>query len=489
MAPPSERLARPARGRVLYFLHSWQKVKSTPTPLSVVLVLALLLAPRAGMAQSPSGALLFRIFLNDGRTMTSYGEYARLGDRVVFSMPLGGQADNPRLHLTSIPADQVDWTATDRYRDALRATHYADTRGEQDFAAMSTEIAGLLNEIALSKDPPAQLTLAERALRVLADWPRQHYGYRSEEVRQIQALVEEVVSDLRAKLGENRFDLNLVTGVAPPPPVPFLPPPSLKESIEQALTAANLADSPNDRVSLLQSALVLLNEGRTTLPKKWVGAAKADATRALNEELEVTRAYTELRTKALERANRAAAAADVRGVERALADVRKRDAKLGMRRPDEITAVLAALEGRLDAARRYRLALDQWNAKEDALHAYRDAVRKPFDELARARPVLEDIRTLAGPERSRLASFRSRVGGGLDRVRRVDPPADARAVHGVLTSALQMAESAARLRLDAIVSGDLKRAWDASAAAAGSLMLAARARADLERILQPPQPQ
>jgi hypothetical protein len=234
---------------------------------------------------------------------------------------------------------------------------------------------------------------------------------------------------------------------------------------------------------------VLLDEGRTMLPKKWVGAAKADATRALNEELEVTRAYTELRTKALERANRAAAAADVRGVERALADVRKRDAKLGMRRPDEITAVLAALEGRLDAARRYRLALDQWNAKEDALHAYRDAVRKPFDELARARPVLEDIRTLAGPERSRLASFRSRVGGGLERVRRVDPPADARAVHGVLTSALQMAESAARLRLDAIVSGDLKRAWDASAAAAGSLMLAARARADLERILQPPQPQ
>jgi hypothetical protein len=455
----------------------------------VALVLALVLVPRPCVAQSSSGALLFRIFLRDGRTMTSYGEYARLGDRVVFSMPLGGREDNPRLHLASIPADEVDWAATDRYRDALRAAHYAGTRGEQDFAAMSTEIARLLNEIAIGTDPAAQLRLAERALRVLADWPQQHYGYRSEEVRQIRALVEEVVSDLRAKLGESRFDLNLVAGVAPPPPVPLLPSPSLQESIEQALTAANLAESPNDRASLLQSALMLLNEGKATLPEKWARAAKADATRELKEEVQVTRAYTDLRTRSLERASRAAARADVRGVERTIAAVRKRDAKLGGRRPDEITAVLAALEERLDAARRYRLALDQWAAKEEALHAYHDAVRKPFEELGRARPVLDDIRTLAGPDRPRLASFRKRIGAGLERAREIAPPPDARGVHGVLTSALQMAETAARLRQDAIASGDLKRAWDASAAAAGALKLADRARTDLELVLTPPQPQ
>jgi hypothetical protein len=58
----------------------------------------------------------------------------------------------------------------------------------------------------------------------------------------------------------------------------------------------------------------------------------------------------------------------------------------------------------------------------------------------------------------------------------------------VLVSALQMADTAARLRQDAIASGTLKQAWDASAAAAGSLMLAERARGDLERVLEPPQP-
>ena len=104
------------------------------------------------------------------------------------------------------------------------------------------------------------------------------------------------------------------------------------------------------------------------------------------------------------------------------------------------------------------------------------------------RPVLDDIRTLAGPDRPRLASFRKRIAAGIERTRRIGPPADAQAVHGVLVGALQMADTAARLRQDAIASGTLKQAWDASAAAAGSLMLAERARADLERVLEPPQP-
>ena len=32
---------------------------------------------------------LFRVFLNDGTAVVSYGEYARVGDRLVFSMPVG----------------------------------------------------------------------------------------------------------------------------------------------------------------------------------------------------------------------------------------------------------------------------------------------------------------------------------------------------------------------------------------------------------------
>ena len=35
---------------------------------------------------------MFRVFLKDGRSLVSYGEVARVGDRVVFSMPTRASA-------------------------------------------------------------------------------------------------------------------------------------------------------------------------------------------------------------------------------------------------------------------------------------------------------------------------------------------------------------------------------------------------------------
>lgn len=458
-----------ARRRLLAFALSWFLVSGPATA-----------------QPTPATALLFRIFLRDGRTLTSYGEYARVGDRVVFSLPLGDAGANPRLHLASVPAGDVDWTATDRYRDALRASHYADTRGEQDFAAMSGEVARLLGDIAITTDKGVQLGLAERALTVLADWPGSHYAYRAEEVRQIQTLVEEVVSDLRAARGESRFDLNLVASVAPPPVVPLLPPPTLQESIQQALTASKLADSASDRTSLLQSAVTLIDDNRRQLPTAWVNTVRGEAVRALGVELEANRAYAQLTSRALERASLAARRADVRGVERTLANVRKRDLELGQRRPDDVQALVAALDERLDAARRLRLARDQWSIKEAALTDYGDRVRPTLDALWKARAVLDDIRTLSGPDARRLQRFRQNVASLLTRLRDITPPADARAVHGVAISALQLADSAARARQQAVASASLKQAWDASSAAAGALMLVERARNDLVRVLRPP---
>ena len=50
---------------------------------------------------------LFRVILNDGTALVSYGEFTRVGDRVVFSMPL----DSPRgdrLQLVNLPASAVN---------------------------------------------------------------------------------------------------------------------------------------------------------------------------------------------------------------------------------------------------------------------------------------------------------------------------------------------------------------------------------------------
>ena len=56
--------------------------------------------------------MLFRLYLTDGTSIVSYGEFARVGDRVVFSMVMGG-AEQPRLHATTLPASAIDWTRTD----------------------------------------------------------------------------------------------------------------------------------------------------------------------------------------------------------------------------------------------------------------------------------------------------------------------------------------------------------------------------------------
>src|SRR5687768_2354897 len=64
---------------------------------------------------SAESVTLFRVFLNDGTAIVSYGEYARVGDRLVFSMPIGAvdanAAGDPRLHVVNLPVSSINWTA------------------------------------------------------------------------------------------------------------------------------------------------------------------------------------------------------------------------------------------------------------------------------------------------------------------------------------------------------------------------------------------
>src|ERR1043166_4255032 len=60
-----------------------------------LLVLLAVAAPRP--SEAGTDVTLFRLFLNDGSALVSYGEYARLDDQVIFSMPAGGTSEHPRL--------------------------------------------------------------------------------------------------------------------------------------------------------------------------------------------------------------------------------------------------------------------------------------------------------------------------------------------------------------------------------------------------------
>ena len=123
-------------------------------------------------------AVLYRVFLRDGSTLVSYGEYARVGDRVVLSVPIG-EGEQPQLQLVTITEASVDWQLTDRYAEAARANRYASTRGEDDFNLLSGQVARALNEVALTNDPVKRVALADGARQQLADWPATHFGYRA----------------------------------------------------------------------------------------------------------------------------------------------------------------------------------------------------------------------------------------------------------------------------------------------------------------------
>src|SRR5512140_795762 len=230
--------------------------------------LALCVAAPALAARAGDNATLFRVFLKDGTTLVSYGEFARVGDRVVFSIPTAATPDPP-LQLVNIAAERVDWERTDRYTASARADHYVATRAEDDYASLTSEVARTLNEVATTDDPSRRLSIVEGARKSLAAWPAQHYNYRFNDVRQMVMLLDEAIADLRSATGNGRFDLSLVAYADAPTAEPVLPPPTPKEAIEQTLRAAAVVESPIERMSLLSAAVGAIDSTRNALPADW----------------------------------------------------------------------------------------------------------------------------------------------------------------------------------------------------------------------------
>ena len=448
---------------------------------------ALSIAVLAATSAHAGEATLLRVFLADGTSIVSYGEYARVGDRVVFSMPLGGEAEDPALHLVNLPARLVDWDRTGRYADAARAAQYAATRGEADFALVTASVAQTLVEVTHVADAGLRLKMALDARRALEQWPARHFGFRSADVRGFISLLDEIIGELRVAAGETRFELNLVAVADPSPAGALLPAPGLQESISRALAVAGMSDLPTDRLSLLSAVAAVLERPPAALPGEWVRQRRREVRAALDAEIRVEGAYGRLTRRTMRDASAAASRADVGRIEELLADVRRRDALLGRQRPAALDGLLAAVQARLDAAQRLRLARDRWTIRQPAYRAYGRAVEDLIEEFDRNRTRLDAIRRLAGPDVSTLAKLAARFQSAAFRLVRIAPPAELEGVHALLVSATQLATSAVDVRTEAVRSGDASVARDASAAAAGALMLVSRARADMDALVAFPQ--
>lgn len=443
-------------------------------------------APAAAQAPAPAGTPIFRVFLTDGTSLASYGEWARLDDRVVFSMPLSASADAPDLHLVTIPSAGVDWPKTESYASTVRAQHYAATRGEADFSRLSATVAQTLNEVAFEKDPRRRLEIAERARRALADWPASHFGYRANEVRDILGMLDEVIAELRASAGLSRFDLALSASAPAPPTDTLLAPPTGTELVDQLMAAAKLTETPAERVSLLRMVLTLIDRAVGAFPETWSALMRRTALARIAEEERLDASVAKTRTSTLESATRLAARADVRGLERVRTELLRRDADLRRRRPDEMAALLATVEAQLEAATRLRLTQDQWRLRVAGYRSYERALGPPMETLDHASPSLEDIRAMAGPTPQTLRRLAARLTSEAPRIEQMAPPSELAGVHALFRSAWELATNAVRLRLEAVAANSLDQARHASAAAAGALMLLGRAHGELDAALKAP---
>lgn len=452
---------------------------------SAVTVLLLAVWPVVATAQPAASRALFRVFLSDGRVLSSYGEWARLEDRVILSMPTQLSRDPLELHLVSIPSQRVDWPRTESYAESVRAAAYAETRGEADFAAFSSEVAKTLHEVAQIADPQLRLSTAERARQKLADWPAQHYGYRVGEVRDALAVLDEVISQLRVAVGINRFDISLSSPlpVAPPPP---LPPPTDAELVEQFVAAASLAETPAERIGLLQTVLRLIDRAVGLLPGEWADRMRLAVIGDLDRERRIERAYGELRKTTLETAARLAARGSMSDLEKLRDKVKAEDKRLGGQRPGDVAALLATIDLEAAVAVRSREAQRRWQKRAPEFRRYRRAMDGSFKAFNDAVVALEQVKTMRGPTPAAIAPLSKRLARTAKTVARVKAPEELAQGHALMQSAWELADSAFRLRLAAVSQNSIDVAQRASSAAAGALMLYNRARSDQQAAMEPP---
>lgn len=451
-----------------------------------VLIVAALF-PSSVFAQTPASRVLFRVFLTDGRVLSSYGEWARLDDRVIFSMPTQLTREPVELQLVTIPAQRVDWPRTEQYAESVRAAAYAATRGDADFAAFSSEVAKVLNDVARVEDAASRLKMAERARQKLADWPAQHYGYRNKEVREALGVLDEVIAQLRANIGITTFDLSLSANaplIEPPPPP--LPPPTDAELVEQFVAAASIADSPVERIGLLRTVMRLIDRAIGLLPAEWATRMRRTVGGDLDREQRIEQAYNDLRTRSLEEVHKLAAKGRAADLEKLREKVKQEDQRLGGQRPGDIAALLATIDLQATTAIAMRDARRQYDRRAPLFRKYRRSTNGAFKVFNDAANALEQIRAMTGPPINVIGPLTKRLASVSRGFRKVKAPEELAPQHAIISNAWELAQNAFTMRVQAVSSNNIDVAQRASSAAAGALMLYQRARSEQLTKMEPP---
>lgn len=456
-------------------------VSVLPTRRWIWVPMALALAAGAtARAWAQPSLETFRIFLRDGRVLASYGEYARVGDDLVFVVTQGARGGVETHDLITVPVAKVDMERTVEYAAALRTAQYGSTRGEREYLELTDDISRALAELEASDDKDRRLGIAQVARARLAAWSQEHFGYRASDLRQLVSLFDEVIVELQAATGVSHFTLDLVANTAPSSAVPLLPAPSSIESVEMALVAAAATEIGIEKLALLQSASRVV----AALPEA-PAALRADVARVLGEETRVETAYRAVMRDAVTRADIAVRQGRPAVVARLIADLKAADTRLGHRRVRDVAGVLRRLEAEARFAREQRAALERWAQVRDELRAYEVRARVVLDGWTSQVPALSAIRARRRATPASLDAAARRF-SELDRaLAALRPPDELRDVHGVFRSAIQMARQGITLGQRLSVAANAEIGRNASAAIAGAELLRAQGLTDLAAGLMP----
>lgn len=457
---------------------------STGALRRVCLVLFLLVFSAAlVLAQAAQGdTTLLRVFLKDGSTLLSYGEFSRVGDHVVISLPL--ELNPLKLQVVSIPESRVDWAKTDAYTDSARATRYAATRGPADYTALNTLVTEQLADINATQDPERKVAMAAEARQNLTKWLAEHFGYHATEVAMMAGWFDDIIAKTRNASGQPNFDLSLMAANAAPPSVPLLPVPDSVAVLRQSYEAAKNVDSAADRISLLRAIRASL-QGQNADAS--LAPLKAAVTSTLVEEEKTTSIYSKYIGQVLRAAARLASRADVQAIIEMSAHILEDDDRMGHKRPEEMASLLTAVDAKLEKARELRLARDQWEAMRQERYAYYRAIEIPERALRLSRSALTEIQQLAGPDPDALGRAKVRLTMAQNILNVVKAPQQLAATHSLLVGAMQLATRAVESRFAAVQGGGMQQARDASSAAAGALLLFDRATQEIQQTEAPPQ--
>ena len=422
----------------------------------------------------------FRVFLTTGQALPIYGEAAILDDRVVFMLMVGDGSFRTRYQVMSLPVASVDVARTQQYSHAVRAIRYAATRGETDYTAMTAEVSRALDELVAVPDAKQRLSMAEEARRRLLAWSRDTYGYRADDVRELAALFDEVIAELRAAAGESRFTIDLVAGPPPAPAAPIQRLPTAAEAVDLAFAAAARSDVTTDRRAVLRAIAEM------TADLAPDDALRREVEARLDAERQWDRAYAALEADVLARADAAVARGDVGAIDVLRGEAAERDRLFGSRRPEETRRLEREIDARLTRARARADQLAFYRTRRPVLLDYERRARFVFTTLDGASPSLTAIRETTGPGISWLDKVEANLKRIEPRLQALPAPAELSDVHSTLRSALGMALDACRRRRTVLATGDAALAREASAAAAGAMLLADHARRELLARLYPP---